>query len=98
MQRASFKLFNPRDGRQVGTAIFFGKSLKAAQEAGKRYFRKMNVAAGFTDASGFHPIRASFDYDPRQAGERSASFGRKRVITSASQRRYLKSSKRKRRR
>lgn len=32
-----------------------------------------NIAAGFHDEEGiFHPIRASFDYDPSRAGERRA--------------------------
>ena len=36
--------------------------------------RGKNVAAGFVDEDGiFHPIRASFDYSPKRAGE-----GRKR--------------------
>lgn len=31
--------------------------------------RVKNVAAGFYDASGFHPIRSSADYDPDRAGD-----------------------------
>jgi hypothetical protein len=31
--------------------------------------RRRNVAQGFYDSSGFHPIRASADYDPAIAGE-----------------------------
>lgn len=31
--------------------------------------RERNIAQGFYDASGFHPIRASEDYDPATAGE-----------------------------
>ena len=31
---------------------------------------KRNIAAGFYDSDGkFHPIRASFDYDPGRTGE-----------------------------
>ena len=31
---------------------------------------RQNVAAGFHDSEGrFHPIRASFDYDPSRTGE-----------------------------
>lgn len=31
--------------------------------------RVKNVAAGFVDATGFHPIRRSQDYDPERAGD-----------------------------
>ena len=32
--------------------------------------KRSNIAAGFHDEEGqFHPIRASFDYDPGRAGE-----------------------------
>lgn len=31
--------------------------------------RRRNIAAGFWDDSGFHPIRASYDYSPSRAGE-----------------------------
>src|SRR5205807_186521 len=31
---------------------------------------KRNVAAGFHDDSGFHPLRASYDYSPARAGEK----------------------------
>jgi hypothetical protein len=31
--------------------------------------RVKNVAAGFYDAAGFHPIRSSPDYDPDRAGD-----------------------------
>jgi hypothetical protein len=31
--------------------------------------RVKNVAAGFYDSSGFHPIRSSSDYDPDRAGD-----------------------------
>lgn len=31
--------------------------------------RVKNVAAGFYDATGFHPIRSSGDYDPERAGD-----------------------------
>lgn len=32
--------------------------------------RRRNIAAGFWDDSGFHPIRASFDYSRKRAGEK----------------------------
>jgi hypothetical protein len=65
--RATFKLFGGRTQNPVGSATFGGKSYKAALAAGKRYLR--NVAAGFYDDTGFHPIRASFDYSAKRAGE-----------------------------
>ena len=72
-QRATFSLFRQGNPAQkVGTFAFFGKSFKKAEAAGSRYLRKLglssNVAAGFWDDSGFHPIRASYDYSP--AGRR----------------------------
>lgn len=32
--------------------------------------RVKNVAAGFYDATGFHPIRASSDYSPKRGGDK----------------------------
>jgi len=66
--RATFKLFGGRTQNPIGSATFHGKSYKAANAAGRRYLR--NIAAGFYDADGvFHPIRASFDYSSKRAGE-----------------------------
>lgn len=74
--RATFKLFGGKAQNPVGTATFFGKSLKRAEAAGRRFLR--NIAAGFYDASGvFHPIRASDDYDRRRVGERLARPARR---------------------
>ena len=66
-QRATFKLFGGRTQNPVGSATFLGKSYKKALASGKRFLR--NVAAGFWDDSGFHPIRASSDYSSKRAGE-----------------------------
>lgn len=34
--------------------------------------RRRNVAAGYVDGAGrFHPLRASYDYSPKRAGEKS---------------------------
>ncbi|MBF6570482.1 MAG: hypothetical protein IVW54_16570 [Candidatus Binataceae bacterium] len=44
----------------------------AGRKVGGRFVRnpRRNIAAGFHDEEGqFHPIRASFDYDPGRAGE-----------------------------
>ena len=66
-ERATFKLFGGRTQNPVGTATFLGRSYKKALASGKRYLR--NVAAGFWDDSGFHPIRASSDYSSKRVGE-----------------------------
>jgi len=36
---------------------------------GKKARRVKNVERGFYDATGFHPIRSSRDYDPDRAGD-----------------------------
>lgn len=41
--------------------------------------RAKNIAQGFHDAGGgFHPIRASADYDPSRVGESGGGSGKKR--------------------
>lgn len=88
-ERAVFKLFGGRTQNPVGSATFFGKSWKKANAAGRRYLR--NVAAGFYDATGFHPLRASADYDPVRTGEagRPRPYGTKRPRSKAAQKKYL---------
>ena len=44
----------------------------------KNLLRRHNVEMGFTDATGFHPIRASKDYSMARAGERRARSYRAR--------------------
>ena len=40
---------------------------------------RRNVAAGFVDSQGiFHPLRASYDYDPIRVGEKDSGRGRGR--------------------
>ena len=47
-----------------------------------RKIGKRNVAMGFYDLSGFHPLRRSADYDPDRAGdEYSQRSGKKRKAT-----------------
>lgn len=48
--------------------------------------RVMNVAQGFYDATGFHPIRASSDYDSDAAGDEYSSTGKKRKKAKAKKR------------
>lgn len=74
MAKATFKLF--RRGNPIGSATFFGRSRKAAHAAGRALLN--NIAAGFYDEEGiFHPIRASFDYSARRAGEKARRRKRK---------------------
>jgi hypothetical protein len=60
-----------RLGRAIGAAS--NPRRRAARRrksnpSGRR--RRRNIAEGFYNATGFHPIRASYDYSPRRAGER----------------------------
>ena len=72
MRRATFPIL--RKNRRVGSVVGVGKTVKAAESAGRGILRslgiKKNVAAGFWDDSGFHPIRASYDYDKSRVGEK----------------------------
>ncbi len=73
--RASFRIL--RRGNPAATLTVFGKSRKAAERLGKRILG--NIAAGFHDDAGvFHPLRASFDYDPSRVGERGKKKKRRR--------------------
>ena len=40
--------------------------------------RLLNISQGFYDASGFHPIRSSSDYDPDRAGDEYSDTGRRK--------------------
>src|SRR5579871_6462593 len=41
--------------------------------------KRRNVAAGYHDEDGyFHPIRASYDYDPKRAGEKGKRRGKRK--------------------
>lgn len=45
--------------------------IPARRNPGGRITPRQNVAAGFYDEDGgFHPIRASFDYSAKRAGEK----------------------------
>lgn len=37
--------------------------------------KKRNVEAGFWNATGFHPLRSSFDYDPVRADDEYGDYG-----------------------
>lgn len=42
--------------------------------------RVKNIAAGFWDDTGFHPIRSSYDHDPSRVGEdKSRAKGKKKA-------------------
>ena len=48
-------------------------SVMTEEHAANRGRRRRNVAAGFYDEEGiFHPIRASYDYSRKRAGEKAA--------------------------
>jgi hypothetical protein len=70
MQRATFKIRDRKGNPQI-TITAHGKSRKSAIAKGKSFIRKRlkNVEMGFYDAHGFHPIRASRDYDPDRVDE-----------------------------
>lgn len=68
---------NPKKPKQrnpcfnVGGKEVQARSMREAlKKALKANRRKRNVAAGYVDQGGvFHPIRASFDYSAKKAGE-----------------------------
>src|SRR5262249_38057312 len=41
---------------------------------------RKNVEMGYTDATGFHPVRASKDYDESRAGEGGKHFTQRRTV------------------
>jgi len=61
--RVRIRIGNPAQGPPVFISIP-GKSRKAAVANARRFIRRhtKNVEMGFYDATGFHPIRASKDY------------------------------------
>ncbi len=66
---------NPYGGPEV---IFRGSRKNAISKARKFFRQFKNVAAGFYDDLGvFHPIRASYDYDAKRAGEGSSRRSKK---------------------
>ena len=83
------RLANPRKPKEIINVSFKAKSKRAAKSLLKRLFP--NVQEGFYDSSGFHPIRASSDYDPGAVGEG------KRGKASASRARHKRAKKRSRR-
>jgi len=72
MRKVTFPIL--RRNRRVGSVVGLGATVKKAESAGKSILRSLgirkNVAAGFWDDSGFHPIRASYDYSPARVGEK----------------------------
>lgn len=59
--------------------------------------RRRNIAQGYYDATGFHPIRSSSDYDPDRAGDDYSDTGsRKRRSRSKAKGRKSKSKGRRR--
>ena len=71
-----------------------GKSAKAARAKANRFRRNhlKNVAMGFTDASGFHPIRASHDYSSSRAGE-GRSKGASKVRARRTMKKHLRKAR-----
>lgn len=72
--RAKLRMLN-NPKREINVS-FKAKSKKAAKSILKRLFP--NVQEGFYDSSGFHPIRASSDYDAKRVGE-----GRRGRVTAS---------------
>jgi hypothetical protein len=68
-QAATTKKKNPT-AKQLAWRKKFAKLVKSGAFAKKAVrTRRRNIAEGFYDASGFHPIRGSADYKPFRAGE-----------------------------
>ena len=74
----------------VGGKEVQARSMQAAlKKALKSNRRRRNVAAGFVDEEGvFHPIRASYDYSAKRAGE--AKKPRKTKVTKNTRKRAPK--------
>ncbi|MGA2475577.1 MAG: hypothetical protein ABSF73_03045 [Terriglobia bacterium] len=71
---------NPKGkrGELVMTIVGTGRTKALAKSSATRNARtyvRRNIIAGFHDATGFHPIRASADYSPGRAGEKFRSGG-----------------------
>ena len=70
----------------VGGKEVQARSMRAALKKALKANRKRNVAAGFVDEEGvFHPIRASYDYSAKRAGEakkKRAKANRKRNVAA----------------
>jgi hypothetical protein len=87
--RVNAKVVSPR-GRELGRVTYL---VKAKNRAGalaklrqmfsatkpKKLSTKKNVDQGFWDSRGFHPIRASADYNAGRAGE---GLSRRRVASA----------------
>lgn len=80
-KRVTIKLRNPGSKpstKPVGTLTVLGRSKKHAKSKAKSLLRRLfgkNVAEGFYDSTGFHPIRHSVDYSKARAGEGRARSG-----------------------
>ena len=75
-------------------------SARAGTLRGGRFIpaKRKNIAAGFHDEEGiFHPIRASFDYDPSRGGDRPRKGKRKKkaVVKKAARKRAKPAAKKK---
>ena len=68
--------------KPLGILTVRGRSRKNAKSKAKSLLRRLfgrNVAEGFYDSTGFHPIRASRDYSKARAGEGRARSYRARA-------------------
>lgn len=83
---------NPK--KPVAVISVRGRSKKHAVANANRVLRKhfKNVTAGFYRGGVFHPIRASEDYRPSRAGERSTSYGKK-SLSAKQEKRFRKGQK-----
>lgn len=78
--------------RRATTRRLASRAIKKAAKSRKR----RNIQQGFYDSSGFHPIRASSDYDPGIAGETGRKPVRTRSKKKASAKRKAASTARSR--
>jgi hypothetical protein len=58
--------------KTLATITFRGKSKKDLARNVRAFSKRHNVAAGFFDATGFHPIRASKDYSEKRVKRAAA--------------------------
>ncbi len=79
---------NPESGVKISVT---GKTKKQTTARAKRFVKRYlkNVEMGFVDATGFHPIRGSKDYNAGRPGE-----GKSRAAGKSRAKRYTKKAKR----
>lgn len=73
------RVTKPPTKKQLAARAKFTAMVRAkAASKQKAHRRRGNIAAGYYDMTGFHPIRSSWDYDPTRLEEPEGYSGRRR--------------------